>query len=232
MSQTPKLKCVNCDHEFCGGITRVEEHICEKCTCETETFCLLKETLLRKHANASANKKAKLEASQALAETVKPEVKPERGQVGIRQSLESGKAGEVDHAIAEMFYGLNIPANKIDHPLAKKAFNAMRTAPASYKIPDRYRLGYDLLDSTTAKLQAEEQPVRENMLKHGGTVISDGWDDITSTHLINLLIGVCGGAFFEGTYKLKSGDSEDAAAVAKLIIDQIYRIGPTVVCQV
>eukprot|EP00966_Prymnesium_polylepis_P275865 6374068-Prymnesium_polylepis.1 len=53
-----------------------------------------------------------------------------------------------------------IQANKIGHPLVKKAFNAMRTAPASYKLPSADRLAYDLLESTTAKLQAEEKPVR------------------------------------------------------------------------
>ena len=230
LSQTPKVKCLNCGHVFCGGISRVEDHIAKTCACETDAFCTLKEKVLEKKTLAQSSKKQKLEVSLALES--KPEVKFEKGQTGIKASFESGKAGEVDNAVAEMFYGLNLPVHKIDHPLVRKAFNAMRTAPASYKLPNRARLGYDLLDSTTANLRAEEKPVRENMLKHGGTVVSDGWDDCTSTHLINILLGVCGGAFFEGTYKLKSGDSEDAAAVAKLIIDEIYRIGPTTVVQV
>eukprot|EP00966_Prymnesium_polylepis_P256089 5915785-Prymnesium_polylepis.1 len=152
---------------------------------------------MRKHTAADSHKKLKLDTSKslALAEPVKQEVvKMEKGQIGIRASLESGKADEVDSAIAEMFYGLNLPPNKVNHPLVKKAFKAMQTAPASYKLPSADRLGYDLLESTTAKLQAEEKPVRDDMLlRHGGTVISDGWDDVTGTHLINILLGVCGG---------------------------------------
>ena len=233
MSQTPKVKCRNCGHVFCGGISRIEQHICVNCPCETEAFCVLKETVLKKTALTEGSKRQKLQESLALVVPVsEPRVKREAGQLGIRQSLESSKAEEVDMAIAEMFYGLNIAPSKIDHALVKKAFYAMRMAPAAYTLPNRFRLGYDLLDSTTASLKAEQRPVRENMLKHGGTLISDGWDDITNSHLINILIGVSGGAFFEGTYKLMSEDSEDATAVAKLLNDHIYRIGPTTVVQV
>eukprot|EP00966_Prymnesium_polylepis_P214606 4969822-Prymnesium_polylepis.1 len=44
MSQTPKVKCRNCGHVFCGGVSRIEEHICKTCSCETEAFCVLKES--------------------------------------------------------------------------------------------------------------------------------------------------------------------------------------------
>ena len=89
----------------------------------------------------------------AASTVVKSEVKREGGQMRIESSLNAGTATEVDHAIAEMFYGLNIASHKINHPLVKNAFNVMRTAPASYMLPSRDRMGYDLLDSTALRLQ-------------------------------------------------------------------------------
>ena len=32
MSQTPKVKCLGCGLEFCGGITPIEEHVLKKCS--------------------------------------------------------------------------------------------------------------------------------------------------------------------------------------------------------
>eukprot|EP00966_Prymnesium_polylepis_P086055 1991594-Prymnesium_polylepis.2 len=108
----------------------------------------------------------------------------------------------------------------------------MKTAPASYKPPNRSRMGNDLLRRTTQRLKAEEEPLRKEGLKDGGTVVSDGWDDVEKNHLINLLLITSKGTFFDGTMKLGSDDHEDAKAVAKIIIDEIMTIGCLNVIQV
>ena len=154
------------------------------------------------------------------------------GQVSIMNSLKSAAAADVDAAIAECFYGLNIKPNVVDAPLFKKMVQKIKTAPASYKAPDRHRLLGDLLDTTTNKLKAEEAPVREAVMRDGGTVCSDGWDDVERNHLINFLVGNSKGMFFDGTIMLNSEDHEDATRVAKLIIDEIYRIGCLTIVQV
>eukprot|EP00966_Prymnesium_polylepis_P086716 2007111-Prymnesium_polylepis.1 len=108
----------------------------------------------------------------------------------------------------------------------------LKTAPASYAPPNANRLRGDLLHSTTARLKAEEAPVREAVLVDGGTVCSDGWDDVERNHLINFLIGNSKGMFFDGTIKLTSTDSEDATHVAKLIGDAIETQGALSIVQV
>ena len=45
---TPRVQCNNnnCGATFCGGATRITEHILRKCTCDTTAFCDLKDELL------------------------------------------------------------------------------------------------------------------------------------------------------------------------------------------
>ena len=74
--------------------------------------------------------------------------------------------------------------------------------------------------------------LREAVLKDGGTVVSDGWDDVAKNHLINFLCGNSKGFFFDGTIKLTSEDSENADKVAELICDEIENVGALSIVQV
>ena len=74
--------------------------------------------------------------------------------------------------------------------------------------------------------------MREATLKHGGTVVSDGWDDVAKNHLINFLVGTAKGFFFDGTIMLKSDDSENAGRVAELICAEIEAVGKYSIVQV
>ena len=74
--------------------------------------------------------------------------------------------------------------------------------------------------------------MRSAVLKDCGTVISDGWDNVAKDHLINFLVGNSKGFFFDGTFKLTSEDSENAAKVAQLICAEIVRQGPLNIVQV
>ena len=173
--------------------------------------------------------------AEEKAERLKVAITPMPGatrQASLKSSFNNALSAECDDAIAEMLYGLNLAPKIVEHPLFKKCVATLKTGPASYLPPTRHRCLGDLLDSTVTRLKMEEQPTREVLLKYGGTVCSDGWDDVTSSHLINILVGVSRGFFFEGTFKLSSSDSEDAQAVANLIITQIERIGETNVVQV
>jgi len=226
---SPQVQCNYCMAVFVGGATRIRDHLCDKCTCGTNAFMSLKEKLLEERAETTskkAKKAAEAEVDHAVYEaevSVKSEVKIEGGgkgkggQMSIQSSLNSSSKIEVDAAIAEFFYGCNIPPAVANHPLFKKMVGKLKTAPASYAAPDAKRLGNDLLESTTSRLRTEEAPVREAVLKDGGTVVSDGWDDIAKNHLINFLCGNSKGFFFDGTLKLTSEDSENAEKIAELI---------------
>ena len=183
---SPSVKCKNCAKEFCGGASRIQDHITGMgnigaCTCETDTFLDFKQRLVEKEGCDAGNKRQKAnEASVEAAADEKPDVKPDikplvkLAQQGIRSSLNSASSEDVDGAVAEFVYGCNIPPAVVSHPLFKKLVVVMKTAPATYKPPHRHRLTGDLLDSTTLRLKAEEAPMRAVMLRDCGTVVSDG----------------------------------------------------------
>ena len=240
---SPSLQCNNCDFKFCGGATRIKDHITgmgeiRACDCESDAFLDLKQRLVDEKGMGDGAKKQKVAEAQveAAANTPTPGVKSERklplGQIGIRASMASGIAEDVDNSVADFFYGCNVAPATVEHPLFKAMLASMRTAPASYKTPTRQRLSGDLLDSTTQRLKAAEAPVREVVLKDCGTVVSDGWDDVAKNHLINFLVGTSKGFFFDGTIMLEAADSENAERVAELIIDEIKRVGKYTIIQV
>jgi hypothetical protein len=68
------------------------------------------------------------------------------------------------------------------------------------------------------------------MLKHGCTMMSDGWDDVERNHLINLLVGTSEVAFFDGTVKLGSNDHESATSVSGIFIEHIQKVGTSWRC--
>jgi hypothetical protein len=239
---SPGVQCKNCGKAFCGGAARIQDHITglgviSACTCETDTFRDMKQELIDKSDDSASNKRQKageasVEAAADGKPSIKQEGKPVLAQQGIRNSLLSATSVEVDIAIAELIYGCNIPPAIVAHPLFKKLVTVMKTAPATYKPPDRNRLTGDLLDSTTLRLKAEEAPVREVVLRDCGTVVSDGWDDVARNHLINFLVGTAQGFFFDGTIQLSSEDSENADRVAELICAEIETTGKLNIIQV
>lgn len=89
-----------------------------------------------------------------------------------------------------------------------------------------------MLDKAVKRLKYDEQPLRDACIVHGCTVVSDGWDDVVQNHLINFLVATNHGSFFDGTIQISSEDKEDARAVAKLIGEEIERVGPLNVIQV
>ena len=210
---SPQVECNFCGVKFCGGATRIKEHLCDKCTDDSPEFLALKESLLGvkgEKGKTLAAKRAHDEVADSVA-AGEAKAKAKLGQKSIQSSMYSGNAGKseaCDKAIGEFFYGLNLGASKVSHPLFKDLVEALKTAPASYQPPTRQRMLGDLLEKTTDTLKAEERPVRGDVLKYGGSIISDGWDDVNSSHLINVLIGSATTTFFEGTYQLTSADSE------------------------
>ena len=236
----PGLKCINCSKAFCGGANRIKEHILNTCPCETDAFCELKQKLLTSEVASKETKKqrvAEMEVNDAASEE-KVIVKKEGGGTGggkqssIQAALTTQKAEDVDAAIAEMFYACNIPPAVVDHPQFKRMVMKIKAAPPTYKPPPRQRLTDDLLDTTTNKLKTEQEPLRANIMRDSGTVVSDGWDDVQKNHLINFLCGNSAGMFFDGTLQLTSDDSEDATKVAKLICDEIKLVGKLDIIQV
>ena len=235
---TPQLECIDCGVQFSGGLTRVEDHIVGKCAaekackCSTDVLMALRNTIVaqRKLKDQAGAQKRAAETVQANAEEVLPAKK--QTQRSIESSLQLGTAETLDNKIAELVYGDNLPHSIVESPRFKAVIEAAKVAPGTYVPPSRRRIGGQLLDSTTSRLKAEEKPLRDSCTVHGKTVISDGWDDVDRSHLINFLVATTKGCFFDGTVMLSSDDHEDAKAVAKLIEKEIEHVGALTVVHV
>ena len=265
MSQTPNVVCKDCGHTFCGGNTRIVEHILSKCTCTTSELQALRAELLtekEKKAGKAAAKAAVTAVNEAaeskpiVTGALPAPVPVGLNQMGLSQSFNQCTSEDMDKAIADLVYGKNLSFHLVcsapvyslllcrsshqppghtpqaESPLFKKVLAAARNAPPSYKPPDKKRMGGDLLDSTVKRLRADEMPLRESALEDGGTVVSDGWDDVERQHLINFMVVTRKGSFFDGTVKLTSKDHEDAQAVFELLAAEIERVGRYKIVQV
>jgi hypothetical protein len=175
---TPNVICKNCSATFSAGATRIRTHITLQCTCETDAFCALKDRLLSVSTSGAAAKRQKAAEEDMLHQADKDEKKDKREkeakrakfefkqpgkQQGIQASINSSLGSECDDALAEMWFGLNIPASNLAHPLVKRAFAVLKSAPASYVLPTRHRMNGELLDRTAKRLRTEEKPVRDDM---------------------------------------------------------------------
>eukprot|EP00967_Tisochrysis_lutea_P154693 scaffold307790_cov28-Tisochrysis_lutea.AAC.1 len=102
---------------------------------------------------------------------------------------------------------------------------ALKTAHPSYKGPTRKNLHGVLLDQTTARLQRELGPLREQILNKTCSIVSDGWDNVVKDHLINFLFGNPGCMLFDGTIKVASSDSENSEFIVEMMRQRIEKHG-------
>ncbi|KAL1495540.1 hypothetical protein AB1Y20_016903 [Prymnesium parvum] len=204
---SPTVVCNHCAKRFGGGVTRIREHILEQCLSLTPAFLKIKQKLLDASEAESGKKRQKM----ADAELEKEIAVSELG--GLSKNKKTYAQQDIKSSISSG------TAITIDNAIADFFYMAAML------------LG-DLLDSSTQRLKAEEEPMRKLFMKDGFTILCDGWDDIQSNHLVNLLVGTNRAIYFEGTVKLASTDSEKAEDVAKIIGAEIKSIGMYNVVQV
>ena len=118
LTTTPSLVCKDCGHPFCGGNTRIVEHILNKCTCSTSELQALRTELLtekEKKAGKAAAKAAVNEAvneaaeSKPIATGALPAPQPVGlAQMGLSQSFNQCTSEDMDKAIADLVYGKNL----------------------------------------------------------------------------------------------------------------------------
>jgi len=232
----PRWRCLGCGEFKSGGANRISSHLLgangsKKCSgaLGDEAF----KANLQKVKKAAADKEVKkriksdvrlVNAAAAGEGTSSGAVLPRpAGQQGLNFALNHVEA--CDTAIAELFYACNISAAVADHPKFKKLVTVLKSAPASYKPPDRNKLHGPLLDGTVSSLQHRLSPLVEATLRDCATMLSDGWDTVQHDHLINFLYGNASCMFFDGTIELNSEDHESAAFMGELFKQRMMKIG-------
>ncbi|KAL1519913.1 hypothetical protein AB1Y20_023402 [Prymnesium parvum] len=63
---SPHVECLHCEAAFCGGATRIKEHILNKCACESDAFCVLKMELLKEAATEDKQTKQKTAQKEVI----------------------------------------------------------------------------------------------------------------------------------------------------------------------
>ena len=242
MNLQPKVDCLTCGKKgFSVNLTRIVAHITGSggvAPCQpaqpTEQWLALKKRLVNEMSSKASSKAAKRTIAEVNAAAQAGLLSPATGttQRPIKPALGVITAEICDDAVADFFYGDNISDSIVESPRFKNLCQKLKCAPADWEPPNRDRLGNDLLLSTTARLLNDMTPLKEAILEHCGTVVSDGWDDVERNHLINFLYGTTKGMFFDGTVELTSEQHEDAQAVADMICDFIARVGKYTIIQV
>ena len=243
----PRWQCLGCGEFKSGGASKITNHLLglsqsKKCSRSkadatfNENFEAVKAESMRKSQQkqqklnvALSNQAALAGASFALSSASRT------GSRDVNQPTLNFNQAHSDHcdaAMAEMFYACNISAAVADHPRFKKFISVIRTAPPSWKMPNRQKMLQNLLDDTCDNVRARLAPLRQKVMQNCGTLLSDGWDTAEHDHLINFLFGNASCMFFEGTVELKSNDQETAEMVAELMRQQIERIGKFAFIQV
>lgn len=182
----PQVKCKGCGSMFSGGATRVADHLfgakgmrtCSESMADAD-FRAAKLKVQEKLASNDAKRKQKLAVAlvnAAASTTLSPSTQqphsvalsPQQSQTGAI-NFHPASAADVEGAIARFFYACNISAATIDHPQFKRMVQKLRTAPPSFKLPDRRKLYGPLLETTVMELQAETASLREAVLRDCGT---------------------------------------------------------------
>ena len=83
---------------------------------------------------------------------------------------------EVDGALSDMFDGLGIANNKVDHPLFRRAIEKVRNAPPDWKLPCSITLGGTILEAQyQVNVDERSDALRhEGVKKFGLTATTDG----------------------------------------------------------
>lgn len=142
------------------------------CKGTSEEFFLLKKQVQPVQATAEGKKSEKVNAFQLAR--VSEQAVPAHGSMNIMAAMGRATSVTLDEAIARLCYAENLPFKLVDSPHFRQVIALARTSSPSYAVPHRHRLAGDLLDTTTARLSAEAKPLRDSLVKHGCTILSDG----------------------------------------------------------
>lgn len=241
-SQQLTATCIFCWQAVTStGSTRLAGHLQTKCVaCPKE----VKEKFSQ--IRNKVDHKRKLEAAQivmAEEERQRHELKmmknkSEGKQLTIAAATKQASKESADRAIARFFYANGIPFSVASHEADcyyRQMVAAIQSAGSGYVAPGAKTIGGRLLDDCYTEMlsdSAKQDPDSSMAIKFGRTYVSDGWEDINHTPLINsaYITANNGGTYLRSVDT--SGATKDAAYLAKLMIEDILEIGATTVIAV
>lgn len=234
----PVAECNFCGQTFrVQSVTRVIDHIlgragAKMCTAESDEYLAAVQSLKAEESAKNERKDRKRKLSQATARADskaggQPSSVP-AANIDTAQTplvFNRGTQSDADDAVARFFFGNNIPVSVVESQHFRNLVKVVRTAPLDWVPPNRRKLGGPCLLNLVKTLRQEEAPLRATVMRSCATVLSDGWDCIDRSHLINQLVGTSDGIFFDGTVQLGADDHEDSSFLASVFSALINRTG-------
>ncbi|KAK3909078.1 Phenylcoumaran benzylic ether reductase POP1 [Frankliniella fusca] len=127
---------------------------------------------------------------------------------------------DIDEAIGRAVYAGGLPLSIFDNnkfwETALKKLNPLYTPPTAYK------LGYPLLKAEFEKVMKAADEKMENALCV--SLLSDGWKDISSDKVVNVIVCTPDPIFFDAIYPGENRENSDY--IGKILIDAVKKIGP------
>ncbi|XP_066361110.1 uncharacterized protein [Miscanthus floridulus] len=222
-----RVTCTLCDIEVCGGIKRLKQHLAggygDVKMCLKTTTAIRKE--MRDYLESNMRRRPLFleegDEQQEEADVVVLEA-------GVAELTKVGESAPEGSQTSRVQPSSGTAAKQ---RRAAYLFKAPATKKTKYVPPNPHLLGEPLLNDVV-KLTSNVREEHEQAWKqYGCTLMSDGWTDRRSRHLINFLVNSP-----EGTYFIESVDASaevhDAFMLADLLGKKIDEIGKEKVVQV
>ncbi|CAH9122599.1 unnamed protein product [Cuscuta epithymum] len=148
---------------------------------------------------------------------------------GCTRSKEEVK--KVHGHIADFFYENGIPFNAANSRSYEIMIESIGQFGPGLKPPSYHELRVPLLEEAVKDTEKLKENHEIAWKQYGCTLMSDGWSDKRSRHLVNFLVNSPEGTFFLESIDA-SHESQDASLLASLLEKQIQKIGKENVIQV
>ena len=185
-----KLKCIYCQVEFCGGSTRIRNHIISAkgagvggCKGSPPVALIEKfKSLDQEKRELSRNNELKRKLEASLRSTA-------AAKSGTQSDIRGFKAekDDADAAVARFFYAEGIPFVKSESKYFREMLQAVcRQKCSTYQPPGRAKLSEALLEK---EYQSVKRIVDEQQPKTiPSTLTTDGWKATNNEPLVNFMI--------------------------------------------
>lgn len=229
-----KLRCIYCDKEFKGGVTRIRGHILgdtklgiAKCAKVPEVVT----ALFKDEENKRDEAEAKKRKFAALSKLSSDSTQSTNKQLKLTSMIASTEKVDADRALARMFYANGLPFALAESKYFKEAIAAVARSGASYKPPGRAAISTTLLQAEVADIDQKLAVYTREAAITGITLVSDGWSNVQNRPIINFLaVGPDGAIFLDAVDT--SGETKDGKFIANALAKVIDAQGKDNVVQV
>ena len=231
-----QISCIYCDKRFVGGISRIRGHLladvksgiskCSKVPYEVQQ-ALEKQQSIRLEEEAKKRRHSALDRA-TKAESIASDAKK---QILLPSMFQNARKDDADKAIARLFYASGIPFAIADSPYFKDAITAVAKCDAHYKAPNRRKISSTMLTDEVDAVDKFIASFKEEVVKHGVTIMSDGWTNVQNRPIINFIAAANNSCIFLNALDT-SGEVKKGAFIACEISKSIESYGMENVVQV